>query len=81
MRSFLGGPLAESIVGGAKSLIGEANSFKESVLENLKVFIKEDTEIFVAQEELIEMDEKLMNLSSRVDSLESKYKSFFSPKG
>ena len=81
LSSFLGGPFAESIVGGTKNLINDVTSFTKSVLENLKVFIKEDAEIFVAQEELIEMDEKIMNLSSRVDSLESKYQSFLLPKG
>lgn len=81
LSSFLGGPFAESIVGGTKNFINDVTNFTKSVLENLKVFIKEDAEIFVTQEELIEMDEKIMNLSSRVDSLESKYQSFLLPKG
>ncbi|OUU75527.1 MAG: hypothetical protein CBC29_04305 [Methylococcaceae bacterium TMED69] len=81
LSSYLGGPFAESIVGKTKNLINEVNNLTESVLENSKVFIKEDTEMFVTQEELVELDEKIMNLSNSVDSLESKYQSVLSAKG
>ncbi len=81
LSSYLGGPFAESIVGKTKNLINGVNNLTESVLENSKVFIKEDTEMFVTQEELVELDEKIMNLSNSVDSLDSKYQSVLSAKG
>ncbi|MDC3067228.1 SCP2 sterol-binding domain-containing protein [Pseudomonadota bacterium] len=81
LSSYLGGPFAESIVGKTKNLINEVNILTESVLENSKVFLKEDTEMFVTQEELVELDEKIMNLSNCVDSLENKFQSVLSAKG
>ena len=81
LGSYLGGPFAASIVSSAKNLIDGVNNLTESIIENSKIFIKEDAEVLVAQEELVEMDEKIMNLSNRVDSLESKYQSYLSAKG
>lgn len=81
LSSYLGGLLTESIIGKTKNFVSGVNDLTESFVENSKIFIKEDVEMIVAQEELAEMDEDIMSLSNRVDRLEAKYQSYLSVKG
>lgn len=81
LSSYMGGPFAESIIGKTKNFVNEVNHLTESFVENSKVFIKEDVDMIVAQEELARMDEDIMSLSNRVDILEDKYQSYLLVKG
>ena len=81
LSSYLGGLLTESIIGKTKNFVSGVNDVAESFVENSKIFIKEDVEMIVAQEELTEMDKDIMSLSNRVDRLEAKYQSYLSVKG
>ncbi len=81
LSSYLGGLFAESIIGKTKNFVNGVNDLTKLFVENSKVFIKEDVEMIVIQEELAEMDEDIMSLSNRVDRLEDKYQSYLSGKG
>ena len=73
LGSYVGGLFANRVIDGLKSLAKDINDTSESLIENSRLFIKEDTHIFVTKEELFQMDQEIMNLCNRVDLIASKY--------